>query len=92
MSEFSSEDRAHMSRALELATRGEYSAHPNPRVGCVIAQGADVIAEGWHETAGEDHAEIRALRAAGDKARGATVFVSLEPCAHHGRTPPCAAR
>ena len=80
-----------MSRALELAARGEYSAHPNPRVGCVIVQGDDVVGEGWHEVAGEDHAEIRALRAAGEKARGASVYVSLEPCAHHGKTPPCAA-
>ena len=80
-----------MSRALELAMRGEFSAHPNPRVGCVIARGGDVVGEGWHEVAGEDHAEIRALRAAGDAARGACAYVTLEPCAHHGKTPPCAA-
>ena len=80
-----------MSRALELATRGEFSAHPNPRVGCVIARGGDVVGEGWHAVAGEDHAEIRALRAAGDGARGACAYVALEPCAHHGKTPPCAA-
>ncbi len=90
MSEFSNDDRAHMARALALAARGEYSAHPNPRVGCVIVQGGDVAGEGWHEIAGEDHAEIHALREAGDKAHGACVYVSLEPCAHHGKTPPCA--
>jgi diaminohydroxyphosphoribosylaminopyrimidine deaminase/5-amino-6-(5-phosphoribosylamino)uracil reductase len=78
-----------MSRALELAMRGEFSAHPNPRVGCVIARGGDVVGEGWHEVAGEDHAEIHALRAAGDEARGACAYVTLEPCAHHGKTPPC---
>ncbi|MBT8093480.1 MAG: bifunctional diaminohydroxyphosphoribosylaminopyrimidine deaminase/5-amino-6-(5-phosphoribosylamino)uracil reductase RibD [Gammaproteobacteria bacterium] len=79
-----------MSRALELAARGEFSAHPNPRVGCVIVRDGAVVGEGWHEVAGEDHAEIRALRAAGDAARGACAYVSLEPCAHHGKTPPCA--
>ncbi len=79
-----------MARALELAARGQYSAHPNPRVGCVIVRDGAVVGEGWHEVAGEEHAEIGALRAAGDTARGASVYVSLEPCAHHGKTPPCA--
>src|SRR5688572_25525517 len=79
-----------MRRALALAERGLYTATPNPRVGCVITQGEAVVAEGWHERAGDAHAEARALEAAGDKARGATVYVSLEPCNHYGRTPPCA--
>src|SRR5688572_7753889 len=79
-----------MRRALALAERGLYTATPNPRVGCVITQGEAVVAEGWHERAGDAHAEARALEAAGDKARGATVYVNLEPCSHYGRTPPCA--
>lgn len=83
-------DSAHMARALQLAALGRYGAHPNPMVGCVIVRDGVVVGEGWHEQAGEPHAEINALRAAGDKARGATVYVSLEPCAHHGKTPPCA--
>jgi len=79
-----------MARALQLAARGRYSAHPNPMVGCVIVRDGEVVGEGWHEKAGEAHAEINALRAAGDKTQGATAFVSLEPCAHTGKTPPCA--
>src|SRR5829696_4397087 len=79
-----------MARALELAERGLYTTTPNPRVGCVLVRDGRVIAEGYHERAGEAHAEIMALRAAGEQARGATVYVSLEPCNHHGRTPPCA--
>lgn len=78
-----------MARALRLAKRGRYSAHPNPMVGCVLAKGADIVGEGWHEMAGEPHAEINALRDAGENAQGATAYVSLEPCAHEGRTPPC---
>ena len=78
-----------MQRALELAERGRYGVSPNPMVGCVIARDEHVIAEGWHERAGEPHAEIAALRACDDP-RGATMYVTLEPCAHHGRTPPCA--
>jgi diaminohydroxyphosphoribosylaminopyrimidine deaminase/5-amino-6-(5-phosphoribosylamino)uracil reductase len=78
-----------MVRALELAERGLETTHPNPRVGCVITQGEEVVGEGWHERAGEPHAEINALHAAGRKAVGATVYVTLEPCSHHGRTPPC---
>jgi diaminohydroxyphosphoribosylaminopyrimidine deaminase/5-amino-6-(5-phosphoribosylamino)uracil reductase len=79
-----------MGRALELAARGRYSTDPNPRVGCVIAAGAAVRGEGFHARAGEPHAEALALAAAGAAARGATAYVTLEPCAHHGRTPPCA--
>jgi diaminohydroxyphosphoribosylaminopyrimidine deaminase/5-amino-6-(5-phosphoribosylamino)uracil reductase len=79
-----------MARALQLAERGKYSAHPNPMVGCVLVNNAEVVGEGWHERAGEAHAEIIALRAAGDKGKGATAYISLEPCAHEGKTPPCA--
>ncbi|OHC13182.1 MAG: riboflavin biosynthesis protein RibD, partial [Pseudomonadales bacterium GWC1_66_9] len=79
-----------MARGLELARRGLYSTHPNPRVGCVIVAGGAVVGEGWHVRAGEPHAEVHALRQAGERARGATAYVTLEPCSHHGRTPPCA--
>jgi len=82
-------DRWHMRRALELAARGEGRVEPNPMVGCVIARGAEIIGEGWHRRFGGDHAEIEALRLAGDRAAGATMFVTLEPCCHHGKTPPC---
>lgn len=78
-----------MTRALQLAERGRYSAHPNPVVGCVIVTGGEVVGEGWHEKAGKAHAEINALQAAGERARGATAYVTLEPCSHHGKTPPC---
>ncbi|HKT72875.1 MAG TPA: bifunctional diaminohydroxyphosphoribosylaminopyrimidine deaminase/5-amino-6-(5-phosphoribosylamino)uracil reductase RibD [Steroidobacteraceae bacterium] len=87
---FSEFDRRAMGLALKLAERGLQSTHPNPRVGCVIARGQHIIAEGWHERAGEAHAEIVALRAATESVEGATVYVTLEPCSHHGRTPPCA--
>lgn len=83
-------DQRSMARALELARKGVYSTHPNPRVGCVIVAGGQVVGEGWHARAGEPHAEVHALRQAGGKARGATAYVTLEPCSHHGRTPPCA--
>ena len=86
---FSRDDCAHMARALQLAARGRYSARPNPMVGCVLVNDGEVVGEGWHEQAGEPHAEINALEAAGDKARGAVAYVSLEPCAHLGKTPPC---
>jgi diaminohydroxyphosphoribosylaminopyrimidine deaminase/5-amino-6-(5-phosphoribosylamino)uracil reductase len=87
---FTAADHAHMARALQLAARGLYSTPPNPAVGCVLldAQGA-VVGEGWHMRAGEPHAEVLALRAAGSRANGGTAYVSLEPCSHHGRTPPC---
>lgn len=80
----------YMARALELARRGLYSTSPNPRVGCVLVKDGEIVAEGWHQKAGEGHAEVNALRAAGDNARGATAYVTLEPCSHFGRTPPCA--
>jgi diaminohydroxyphosphoribosylaminopyrimidine deaminase/5-amino-6-(5-phosphoribosylamino)uracil reductase len=83
-------DEAMMRRALALAERGLYSTTPNPRVGCVITQGDTVVAEAWHERAGEPHAEALALAQASEKAAGATVYVTLEPCNHYGRTPPCA--
>jgi len=83
-------DAMHMAQALRLAEQGLYTTQPNPRVGCIIAHGERVVGQGWHERAGEPHAEVYALREAGAEARGATTYVTLEPCAHHGRTPPCA--
>lgn len=82
-------DHVYMARALQLAERGLYSAHPNPRVGCVIVLDGEIVGEGWHRRAGEAHAEVHALQHAGARARGATVYVNLEPCCHTGRTPPC---
>jgi diaminohydroxyphosphoribosylaminopyrimidine deaminase/5-amino-6-(5-phosphoribosylamino)uracil reductase len=87
---FSVFDHEHMAHALHLAERGLYTTQPNPRVGCVIAHGDEVVGTGFHQRAGEPHAEVYALREAGARARGATAYVTLEPCAHHGRTPPCA--
>ncbi len=87
---FSAADSLHMARALQLAARGLFTTSPNPRVGCVILKDGRVVGEGWHARAGMPHAEIHALKAAGDAARDATVYVTLEPCSHHGRTPPCA--
>ena len=83
-------DQVYMAQALRLAEQGLYSAHPNPRVGCVIVAQQQVVGEGWHVRAGEPHAEVHALRQAGALALGATAYVTLEPCSHHGRTPPCA--
>jgi diaminohydroxyphosphoribosylaminopyrimidine deaminase / 5-amino-6-(5-phosphoribosylamino)uracil reductase len=86
---FSGDDHRFMARALELAGRGLYTTAPNPRVGCVIVHEGTVAGEGWHERAGSAHAEVNALAAAGSRARGATAYVSLEPCVHQGRTGPC---
>jgi len=82
-------DEIYMARALKLAQRGRFTTHPNPRVGCVIVNQGEIVGEGFHYRAGEPHAEVHALRMAGEKAKGATAYVTLEPCSHHGRTPPC---
>ena len=84
------DDHRWMARALELAERGLFTTTPNPRVGCVIVRDGRCVGEGWHVRAGEPHAEVHALAMAGEAARGATAYVTLEPCSHHGRTPPCA--
>ncbi len=86
---FSSADHACMSQALQLAEKGLFSTTPNPRVGCVIVQGSRVVGRGWHARAGQAHAEINALKQAGSAIKEATLYVTLEPCSHHGRTPPC---
>lgn len=82
-------DEMYMARALKLAQRGRFTTHPNPNVGCVIVNNGEIVGEGFHYRAGEPHAEVHALRMAGERARGATAYVTLEPCSHHGRTPPC---
>lgn len=87
---FSTIDHRLMARALRLAERGAYTCRPNPMVGCVLAHGEDIVGEGFHARAGEAHAEIHALQAAGERAKGATAYVTLEPCAHTGKTGPCA--
>lgn len=83
------EDRDYMALALQLAARGRTTTDPNPNVGCVLVNDGEIVGEGWHAVAGGPHAEVNALSQAGARARGATAYVSLEPCAHHGRTPPC---
>ncbi|AKS42601.1 bifunctional diaminohydroxyphosphoribosylaminopyrimidine deaminase/5-amino-6-(5-phosphoribosylamino)uracil reductase RibD [Wenzhouxiangella marina] len=88
--EFSADDHRFMAEALRLAERGRLTADPNPAVGCVIVQDGEIVGRGFHRAAGEAHAEVHALREAGVRARGATAYVTLEPCSHHGRTPPCA--
>lgn len=87
---FTAADYHYMARALRLAERGLNTTAPNPRVGCVIVKNGKMVGEGWHVRAGEPHAEVHALRMAGEAARGADVYLTLEPCSHHGRTPPCA--
>src|SRR5215831_3712922 len=87
--EIASEDEAHLREALGLAERGRGTTHPNPRVGAVLVRGGRVVGRGWHRRAGGPHAEVEALRQAGARARGATLYVTLEPCNHFGRTPPC---
>src|SRR3954464_11566360 len=82
-------DQAFLARAIELAGRGIGRTTPNPNVGAVVTRDGEVVGEGWHEVFGGPHAEVNALRAAGDSARGATMYVSLEPCCHQGKTPPC---
>ncbi|WP_042226140.1 bifunctional diaminohydroxyphosphoribosylaminopyrimidine deaminase/5-amino-6-(5-phosphoribosylamino)uracil reductase RibD [Kingella kingae] len=90
MTTFNPQDTQHMQRALELAWQGRFSTSPNPRVGCVIAHGSQIIGQGFHVQAGSPNAEVHAIRQAGELARGATAYVTLEPCSHYGRTPPCA--
>jgi len=87
---FSATDHAMMARALRLAELGTYTTRPNPMVGCVIAQGEEIVGEGWHQRPGEPHAEVIALQVAGERAKGATAYITLEPCTHTGRTGPCA--
>ena len=89
-SSFSAYDAQCMAAALRLAWRGRYGAHPNPRVGCVFSAGNEIVGRGWHKQAGGPHAEVNALTDAGGAAAGATAYVTLEPCAHHGKTGPCA--
>ena len=83
------DDFRYMAQAIRLANRGLFTADPNPRVGCVLVNNNEIVGQGWHERAGEAHAEIMALREAAAVAKGATAYVSLEPCCHHGKTPPC---
>src|SRR2546423_4981695 len=82
-------ERTWMQRALELAERGRGYVEPNPLVGAVVVRSGQIVGEGWHRKYGEAHAEVNALAAAGEAARGATLYVTLEPCCHHGKTPPC---
>jgi diaminohydroxyphosphoribosylaminopyrimidine deaminase/5-amino-6-(5-phosphoribosylamino)uracil reductase len=89
MPEYTPADNEYMARALRLARRGLYTAHPNPRVGCVLVKNDTVIGEGWHRKTGAAHAEVNALADVGGDATGATAYVTLEPCSHHGKTPPC---
>jgi diaminohydroxyphosphoribosylaminopyrimidine deaminase/5-amino-6-(5-phosphoribosylamino)uracil reductase len=89
MSEFTQHDIEMMHRALCLAERGLYTTDPNPRVGCVLVKAGEIVGQGWHAVAGGPHAEIVALQQAGEQAKGATAYVTLEPCCHHGKTPPC---
>ena len=90
MNDFSLADHKFMQRAISLAKRGHFTTSPNPRVGCVIVRNEEVVGEGFHQKAGQGHAEVHALKQAGIKAKGATAYVTLEPCSHYGLTPPCA--
>jgi diaminohydroxyphosphoribosylaminopyrimidine deaminase/5-amino-6-(5-phosphoribosylamino)uracil reductase len=83
------DDFVYMAQAIRIAKHGLFTTDPNPRVGCVLVKNDEVVGQGWHQRAGEAHAEIVALKEAGDSAQGATAYVSLEPCCHHGKTPPC---
>ena len=89
-SSFSEDDKRYMARAIELAKKGRFTTTPNPNVGCVLVKNNKIIAEGFHQLAGQGHAEVNALAEAGESAKGATAYVTLEPCSHYGRTPPCA--
>ena len=89
MTEYTQEEIEYMSKALRLAKKGLYTAHPNPRVGCVIVSDDKIVGEGWHQSSGGPHAEIHALNHAGEKAKKATAYITLEPCSHHGKTGPC---
>lgn len=90
MSVWSVDDTVYMAEAIQLARQGLYTTHPNPRVGCVLVKNGSIVGRGFHMRAGQGHAEVNALKEAGDAARGATAYVTLEPCSHYGRTPPCA--
>ena len=90
MDPFTPADSEYMARGLQLARRGLYTAHPNPRVGCVLVKDGRIVGQGWHHKTGEAHAEVAAIEDAGAEAGGATAYVTLEPCSHHGKTPPCA--
>jgi len=90
LADLDADSLAFLRRALRLAARGRYRTSPNPNVGAVLVRDGEIVGSGWHRQVGGPHAEVEALRVAGDRARGATLFVTLEPCAHHGRTPPCA--
>lgn len=87
---FTELDTAYMARAIELAKQGRFTTTPNPNVGCVLVKDGEIVGEGFHQLAGQGHAEVNALAVAGDNAKGATAYVTLEPCSHYGRTPPCA--
>ncbi|SFB80646.1 bifunctional diaminohydroxyphosphoribosylaminopyrimidine deaminase/5-amino-6-(5-phosphoribosylamino)uracil reductase RibD [Pseudoalteromonas denitrificans] len=88
--QFTQEDRVYMARAIELAKKGRYTTTPNPNVGCVLVKSGEIVGEGFHQKAGQSHAEVNAIAMAGEKAKGATAYVTLEPCSHFGLTPPCA--
>jgi diaminohydroxyphosphoribosylaminopyrimidine deaminase/5-amino-6-(5-phosphoribosylamino)uracil reductase len=90
MPSFTAADHEYMAHALKLARNGIFTAHPNPRVGCVLVRDGRIVGEGWHRMTGGAHAEINALQSAGTNANGCTAYVTLEPCSHHGKTPPCA--